>query len=408
MGKPGVARRIALVVHRYVGLAMALFLIVEGLTGSLLAFYTQLDAALNPELFAVTPPAPNAVPLAPLVLLERLNAQLPAERRLTDTVLRYEPRRSVKYTVGETETFVDPYSGAILGQRDADPQEWRRALPGFIYSLHAMLALGDFGIFTLGAVALLWTVDCFVGAYLTFPRASQRTAASSGKSWFRRWLPMWMIKTNKLFALVFTWHRASGLWLWGMLLVFAWSGVALNLEDAYEAVMRPIFGVEVAEYPPLPTFDPPRKMLPLPLQDALAIGRRLMNAEAERRGFQVYRELHVSYDPEHACFYYSIESSLDVSTRLAETWVGFDASGRLLAFHGRAGFHAGTTVTTWLLALHFGAVRAGGLAYRSFVCMLGFAVALLSVSGVWIWWRQRRAQTARRQHASRSHDLRRA
>lgn len=400
--RPGILRELALIVHRYVGLSIALFLILEGLTGSVLAFYRPLDAALNPELFRATPPAPNASPIEPFALLDRLNEQLPASSRITDAMLQHERGRAVIYEVAEGQAFVNPYTGVLLGQRDGTARGWRKTIPGFIYSLHATLALGDGGTFVLGLVALLWTMDCFVGAYLTFPRTVQRRSAGSRKTWLRRWFPMWLLKTNKLFALIFTWHRASGLWLWGMLFVFAWSGVALNYEDVYDAVTHPIFGEEVSEYPPLPELEPPGIALPMPLREAHVIGQRLMASEAQRRGFAIYRGRRLSYHPENACFFYSIESSLDISEHLAETWLAFDASGRTLAFHARTGFHAGSTVKTWLVGLHFGAVRAGGLAYRCFVCVFGLAVALLSVTGVWIWWKQRHARAARRQHATRA------
>ena len=36
--------------HRYAGLAMTVFLIIVGLTGSLLAFYNELEHAINPHL----------------------------------------------------------------------------------------------------------------------------------------------------------------------------------------------------------------------------------------------------------------------------------------------------------------------------------------------------------------------
>ena len=46
--------RAALVlIHRYGGLAMAPFLIIAGLTGSVLVFMPELDAWLNPELYTV-------------------------------------------------------------------------------------------------------------------------------------------------------------------------------------------------------------------------------------------------------------------------------------------------------------------------------------------------------------------
>lgn len=42
-----IPRQTWLLVHRYVGLVMAFFLLVAGLTGSLLAFYEELDTASN-------------------------------------------------------------------------------------------------------------------------------------------------------------------------------------------------------------------------------------------------------------------------------------------------------------------------------------------------------------------------
>jgi len=48
-------------------------------------------------------------------------------------------------------------------------------------SLHVGVP-GSAGRLCLGIVALVWVVDCFVGLYLTLPRAG------------RSWLPAWKIK----------------------------------------------------------------------------------------------------------------------------------------------------------------------------------------------------------------------
>ncbi len=44
-------RQTLTVAHRYVGLATAIFLVIAGLTGSLLAYYEPLSAWLPPELY---------------------------------------------------------------------------------------------------------------------------------------------------------------------------------------------------------------------------------------------------------------------------------------------------------------------------------------------------------------------
>ncbi|MET0387199.1 MAG: PepSY-associated TM helix domain-containing protein [Polyangiales bacterium] len=387
-------RDLALIVHRYVGLATAAFLLLAGLTGSVLAFYTSLDAVLNPELFVAADTREPA--LDPFVLQERFNAQLPEKERVHTVMLHREPGRTQLYYAMDKEVFVDPHTGAIRGSRTfGELSEGRKSFMTFLYELHFTLASGDIGIWLMGSVAALWTLDCFVGAYLTFPPPQQRRTKHTEKPWLTRWLRMWLLKTNKLFTLVFTWHRASGLWVWMMLLVFAWSGVALNLGAVYEPLMAAVFGPEPDPEAGLPTFDPPREEPELPLREAYVIGRRLMAQEAATRHFEILGERHIAYRPEHGTYNFGIESSLDVSERLAETSISFDSQGKLLAFHARTGQHAGSTLTTWLVALHFGAVRAGGLAYRSFVCALGVLVALLSISGVWIWLKKPRRKPTR-------------
>ena len=43
-------RPFCVLLHRYAGLVMTFFLIIVGLTGSLLAFYRELEQAINPKL----------------------------------------------------------------------------------------------------------------------------------------------------------------------------------------------------------------------------------------------------------------------------------------------------------------------------------------------------------------------
>jgi uncharacterized iron-regulated membrane protein len=389
------ARRVALLAHRYVGLLTAAFLFLAGVTGSLIAFYVQIDAALNPELFRARPSRAGAAMLDPFELRDRLQQQLPKDQPVNGVLLHLQPGESVNYWIDGRETFVDPYTGKILGTRTwGDLSEGLANLMPFLYRLHFSLALDDVGMFIFGIIALLWTLDCFVGAYLTFPLPSQRAGGSTPAAWLRRWLPAWLIKTNKLFALVFTWHRASGLWVWFMFLIFAWSAVALNLgEQVYDPIMRTFFGEDeqARAWDHLPELDPPRRAPKIALRAAHAVARRLIAEQAGERGFDILGERSLDYQPEHGVYVYTIESTLDISERLAETSLAFDGDdGRVRAFSAPTGAHTGSTISSWLVALHFGAVRVGGLAYRSFVCVMGIVVALLSVTGVWIWWKKRK------------------
>jgi uncharacterized iron-regulated membrane protein len=387
---------LAILIHRWVGLVMATFLIVAGLTGSMMAFYPELDAMLNPTLYRVTPPSPDAPLLDPFTLRDRVADQFPAEHNPSGVVLELEPGKTVNYWIDDHETFIDPYTAEITGRRQfGHISEGRVNLLTFLYELHFSLALGDVGTWIFGIVAILWTLDCFVGAYLTFPTTSPADGGSPRKAWWVRWLPAWTVKTTKLFSFVFTWHRASGLWVWGLLLVFAWSAVALNLgEQIYDPIMKVVIGPH--EHEELPELDPPRNAPALDLRAAHLIAQRLIQEQATMRGFQVIGERWLDHMADHGAYAYTVESTLDVGARLAETTVLFDSNdGRLLDFHAPTSLGARGTFDAWLIALHFGTVRELGLAYRAFVCVLGFLVTALSVTGVWIWWRKR-AKTAHR------------
>ena len=73
------------------------------------------------------------------------------------------------------------------------------------------------------------------------------------------------------------------------------------------------------------------------------------------------------------------------------TRIFFDAnSGELKLLLLPSGQYAENTVTNWLYALHMANVF--GLPYRIFVCIAGFVIALLSVTGVIIWMKKRRVR----------------
>lgn len=57
--------------------------------------------------------------------------------------------------------------------------------------------------------------------------------------------------------------------------------------------------------------------------------------------------------------------------------------------------YAGNTVTHWLYALHMANVF--GLPWRIFVCVLGLVIVMLSVTGILIWMKKRRAWSDQQQ-----------
>jgi uncharacterized iron-regulated membrane protein len=269
----------------------------------------------------------------------------------------------------------------------------------FLYRLHFSLALEKTGRLILGVLALLWTVDCFIGAYLTFPSRQRRSSVrlqSKGNSWVKRWWRAWQVRWQGGAAKVnFDLHRAGGLWLWAMLLVFAWSSVAFNLRDVYYPVMGSLFAKQ-GFGEDIPRLAQPLLPPGLDANAALTTGRTLMQQLSQANQFAIHHEAKLYYDAGKGTYTYIVNSSRDVSEKSANTAVMFNAnSGERLAIYLPTVAAAGDTITQWLLALH--TAKVWGLPMQIFVSVMGVGVLGLSATGVLIWLKKRHARQQVRQ-----------
>ena len=154
-------RRVFVWLHRWTGLLLAAFLIIEGLTGSLLAFNNDLTRFFNPALFAA-PPGPDAMPLDLAALAERAEARIPQARvdyfnvgTQGQVLLRCSPRKDPAtgkpYAIGFKYLVLDPWTGKELGrvhERHSSQGFIPNIMP-FVYMLHEALALGGTGAWVL-------------------------------------------------------------------------------------------------------------------------------------------------------------------------------------------------------------------------------------------------------------------
>ncbi|MCM5679289.1 PepSY domain-containing protein [Schlegelella sp. S2-27] len=384
--------------HRYAGLAIAFFLLIAGLTGALLAFNDEIDTALNPGLRLIDE-RPNETPLDALVLRERVGQQVPGAHFDYHPLHRDEGRTAALYAwrmEGPAtsqapvwyEIFADPYTGAVLGMRNRGAWVFDRVhfMP-LVYQLHYALTIPyPWGMWLFGVVSFVWMFDCFVGAYLTFPRRRQ--------GFFKGWKPAWLVKwSGSAYRINFDLHRAASLWLWGMLLMYAVSSVSLNLgHELYMPVLKRLVPT-VDAHDKLPDLAAnPVMQANMPWEQARARGRELMAAHAHRDGFTIEHEDSLFFERDHGAWRYAVRSSHDFSSDHGATSVYFsaqDAHGEEIVFEHPT-IAPGNTFTSWLAALHTGKVF--GLPYRLLVVVLGVVTALLCVTGVVIWLRKRQGR----------------
>ncbi len=378
-------RRVLVRLHRWFGLTAAVFLVLTGLTGSVLAFQHEIDAWLNPGLFRS--PGRGAT-LDPIDLARRAEAQdsrlrvigLPltavAGQSMQMTVQpRRDPATGRPWPLGFDKIFVDPVDGAIVGNRSS-----RSALIPLTNLLHYTL-LDPTGIARrgLGILAIFWTLDCLFAWILTLPRRWS----------FGSWMQAWKVKAGaRGFRLAFDLHRAGALWLWLFLGALAVSSVVLNLRLQ---VAVPLLSTVSSVTPSVFTQrgnDPAR---------TATVDRALSFADIEARAAAEARIRDWDFAP-GMMFHHTAYGLYAARYWPSATDRGLGFGRPILYFDDRDGRlveadlpGTGTAADVFLdlqLPLHSGQIA--GLPGRIAICLAGIGIAVLTVTGVIVWWRKRR------------------
>ncbi|WP_224369246.1 PepSY-associated TM helix domain-containing protein [Hyalangium versicolor] len=416
------------VVHRWMGLITAAFLFITGLTGVVISWDHELDEWLNPQL---TRARAQGTPLPPLELVRLIEARHP-EVRVTYMPMAAEEGKSIAASIsprvdaatgklfepGFNQVFVDPVSGEELGRR-----EWGRVWPvtretavSFLYKMHytlhlpVMFGTDRWGPWLLGVIALIWTFDCFVGFYLTLPLRKRRStpaapttepAVEAGnpqgapRSFWQLWKPAWQVRWGAgRYRLNFDLHRAFGLWTWVLLFILAFTAFSMNL---YKEIFIPVMSV-VSKLTPSP-YDT-REMAALPIESKVSYAEAIAIAdrEARSRGWTepVGYLYHAEYYGIYSIAFFHPEDGHGAGG-VGHRELQLDSQdGRIL---GARLPWKGTAADVFVQAqfpLHSG--RILGLPGRILISLMGLVVAMLSVTGVIIWWKKRtgRVRSAQR------------
>ncbi len=378
--------RVVLVkLHRWLGLFIAVFLLLAGLTGALIAWDHELDAGLNPQFYHVQAQGHMQDSLS---LAQQFEAAHP-NLLISYLPLAIAPAHtldiSVESRAGSTpsfnQVFINPYTGDTIATR-----MWgkfslaKENLIPFIYKLHYSLHLPnagswEVGVLFMGIVGMVWTIDSFIALWIAFPNLA---------AWRKSFAFRWQAGGHRL---VFDLHRSGGVWVWLLLLMMAITSVAMNLN---QQVMRPI----VAVFSDLqPSFI---EMAVQPAQQQSTINRTqiiaLAKTEAQRRQWP---------QPAGGIFYSPALGLYGVGFfkpgqehgdgGLGNLWLYYNAyTGKLAGAQTPGLGSAGDIFLQAQFPLHSG--RILGLTGRIIITLLGLIIAILSLTGILIWARKRKAR----------------
>ena len=423
-------RQTFVLIHRWAGLFIAVFLFIAGLTGAVISWDHELDEWLNPHLFDAKA---SGAAMAPLDLVAKVEAADPRAKATyfplsfedghtaaISVMPRVDPKTGKLYPLEYNQAFVDPVSGEIVGKRfwGQISLDTENLLP-FLYKLHysmhipGIAGIENLGMWFMGIVAIVWMFDCFVGFYVTLPvrnrpaavaaggmrtnadTASDDTPSGARRTWWQRWKPAWQIKRNaSTYRLNLDLHRAFGLWLWLILFIIAFTSISMNLTNE---VVRPILS-QLSTLTPDAFDDATPTPLNKPITPDLSYAKAIdvASAEARNRNWD---------EPAGAAFYgpnYGIYSIMFFhpgddhgSGGMGVKMLFVDGNnGELVG--GRVPWE-GTAADVFMqlqFPLHSG--RIAGLPGRILLSVMGIVVAMLSFTGIVIWLKKRAARMRRK------------
>ncbi|SEN39238.1 Uncharacterized iron-regulated membrane protein [Sphingomonas gellani] len=204
-GSVGPVRPTMFVLHRWIGLVLAVLVVPVLLSGAALMLGPALDRVVHPGRYAVS----GQAVLAPSAYADAARRTLRAGQRIAAiTVNRSGPVVADVSSAGMpqgTAVFLNPPTGRVLGQG-------ARSIVGALHDLHTSLFMGHSGRWVLGCVGLVVMLLALSGVWLWRPTVG---SLLHGLRWRRH-----AQGASNL-------HHAVGLWTAVPLLVLSASGAWL-------------------------------------------------------------------------------------------------------------------------------------------------------------------------------------
>lgn len=256
-------RKLILSIHLYLGLAAGLFLAILGLTGTVMAFESDLDHWLHPDLWYVSA-GRRVLPENELISI--------AQNRLKAKVLMVQFPRAANLAqriqmLDGTLIYLNPYDGSILGTK-LGPSNSDRVM-GYIHQIHLRLVpdpretpkLADVGKTVVSCAGLILLLLIPTGIFLWWREKRltvQFKAANFKMPWYRTFHDT---------------HKALGIYVSFFLLVASFTGVLIGFsfgEKFFYSITRSAPPARADSYPS--TFVP--HVNPIMADEVLDIARR--------------------------------------------------------------------------------------------------------------------------------------
>ena len=345
-------RAVLLKLHTYAGLAAALFVLVLGVTGSIMAFEDEIDRATHPHLFKVAPAPP---PLA----LSELGARVSAARsgaRVTGYGMGVAADSSWYVAADGAAVYVNEYTGEILGARTGPT--WLNQ----VHQLHLRLLAGDTGRTIVSWAGVMMVLLALSGLSLWW--RSKRLSVAWAARGRRRWLDV---------------HNSTGAISFVFLFLLSVTGVVIG----FERLTTPLFYSATGSQPyrSAVSVAPRPGMRPITPDEAVAAARAAMPGAAP---------IAVNVPRPPAAYRVAMRFPEDL-TPGGRTRVFVDPfSGAVVQAESSRTTAAGTRIVNMNRAIHTGDVL--GVPSKIVMSLASLAAVVQVLSGLVMWSKRPKAR----------------
>ncbi len=346
-------RKLIFNLHLYTALVAGLFVVVLGVTGSIIAFEGELDRMWNPTLFRVQT-GPRRQPL--LGMLDTLRAKFPGQK-FGGLHTGSEPDEAYYGNIKGGQVFMNPYTGEIIGTRST-PTTLQN-----IHQLHLRLLLGPTGKTAVNIVSLILVWLVLSGFYLWWPL--KRASIRFGN--FRR--------------VVFDAHNAVGIFSAVFLLTAGISGSVIHWDDE----IGPYLNERANRKAPV-------RMVPsTPIPDAKQIsGEEAARAALDALPGTALISVNTPNGPKGS-YYVPVHFPEDL-TPGGRSWVVVDSySAKPLFIQNSRTAAPGTRLINQNRAIHTGDIF--GYPTKILLSLACMMLIIQSISGYYLWWKRSRLKS---------------
>ena len=346
-------RRILYNLHLFMALAAGVFVILLGLTGSIMAFEPEINRLLHWKLSYVTPQG-RLLSLAEIGAA--VNKAFPGER-IGAYLLPNSPKLSYAVALPRGLAYVNPYSGAILGV-----QAGGMDFLGYVHQLHLRLLMrssGDPGKKIMSWVGIVIVFLLLSGLYLWWPlkRLTIRPGAQSRRFWFDL-------------------HNTIGVCSIVFLLILAVTGVTIG----FERTTVPLFYKLTGSHPSVrPNAPPP----PAPGARPIGVDEAMATARTAIPGAEPFL---IDVPDRNGAYQIRAHFPEDLTPGGRSFVVVDQYSGKVLFAEGSRSAPAGSRIVILNRAIHTGDIF--GVPSKTVMSLASLAIVVQVISGVVMWWKR--------------------